>query len=92
MTVDGVGSAAPTPRRALDAEDFLSGALDGDSYWDSRRTLPASLVEEFGAKVASASAPIDDVRGTAPYRRHALSVMARRCLGWAWNDYVQRKV
>jgi CO/xanthine dehydrogenase FAD-binding subunit len=37
--------------------------------------------------VASAAAPIDDVRGTAAYRRHALAVMARRTLGWAWADY-----
>ena len=26
-------------------------------------------------------------RGTAAYRRHALSVLARRTLGWAWHDY-----
>ena len=26
------------------------------------------------------------MRGTAAYRRHALAVLARRTLGWAWND------
>ena len=30
--------------------------------------------------------PIDDVRGSAAYRRHALAVLARRTLGWAWQD------
>jgi hypothetical protein len=26
------------------------------------------------------------VRGTAAYRRHALSVLARRTLAWAWKE------
>ena len=37
--------------------------------------------------VAAAASPIDDVRGTAAYRRHALAVMARRCLSWAWVEH-----
>ena len=37
--------------------------------------------------VAAAAAPIDDVRGTAPYRRHALAVLARRTLDWTWGEY-----
>jgi CO/xanthine dehydrogenase FAD-binding subunit len=36
--------------------------------------------------VAQAAQPIDDLRGTAAYRRHALSVLARRTLGWAWQE------
>ena len=30
---------------------------------------------------------VDDVRGTAAYRRHSLAVMARRTLTWAWAEY-----
>jgi CO/xanthine dehydrogenase FAD-binding subunit len=87
----GIGSAAPTPRRASEAERFLVAALDADGHWESRGELPEPLVEEFTAKVAAASSPIDDVRGTASYRRHALSVMAARCLRWAWTDYCTRE-
>jgi CO/xanthine dehydrogenase FAD-binding subunit len=81
----GIGSAAPTPRRAPAAEQFLAGELAG--LWESRGELPAGTARRFGELVAEAAAPIDDVRGTAGYRRHALSVMARRTLGWAWTDY-----
>ncbi|MGZ4470131.1 MAG: FAD binding domain-containing protein [Nocardioidaceae bacterium] len=83
----GIGSAAPTPRRAAAAEALLAGELDGAGLWDSRGPLPDSLARAFAAEVRGAAAPIDDVRGTAAYRLHALEVMARRALGWAWDDY-----
>ena len=83
----GIGSAAPTPIRAGQAEEFLADSLEEAGLWSSRGTLPDSLTQEFGERVADAAAPIDDVRGSAAYRRHALGVMARRTLGWAWADY-----
>ena len=79
----GIGSAAPTPRRAEDAERFLSAELD----WAGRADVSDVVSAEFARLVAGASAPIDDVRGTAAYRTHALSVMARRCLAWTWVAY-----
>jgi CO/xanthine dehydrogenase FAD-binding subunit len=79
----GIGSAAPTPRRASAAEAFLAGELD----WEGRGELDPSAVGEFGRLVTSAASPIDDVRGTAAYRRHALAVMAGRCLTWVWDDH-----
>ncbi|MBA9007411.1 FAD binding domain-containing protein [Thermomonospora cellulosilytica] len=78
----GIGSAAPTPIRATEAEEFLAGELD----WDA--PLDGAVAARFGELVGRAAAPIDDVRGTAAYRRHALSVMARRTLTWAWNDHL----
>ena len=81
----GLGSAAPTPRRAVAAEEFLAGELN----WDAPRALNDSVLRHFGALVAEAASPIDDVRGSAAYRRHALSVLARRTLGWAWGDYLR---
>ena len=83
----GIGSAAPTPRRAAAAERFLAGALDEAGLWESRADLGDSLVREFGERVKAAADPVDDVRGTAAYRRHGLAVMARRTLTWAWNSY-----
>ncbi|MEV0696928.1 xanthine dehydrogenase family protein subunit M [Saccharopolyspora sp. NPDC050389] len=79
----GIGSAAPTPLRALAAEEFLSAELD----WEQRRPLEESVARRFGELVAQAASPIDDVRGTADYRRHALAVMARRTLSWVWQDH-----
>ena len=83
----GIGSAAPTPRRAYDAEKFLAQALTEAGLWDSHGELPDAVAREFGAQVRAAASPIDDVRGTAAYRLHSLAVMARRTLSWAWNDY-----
>jgi CO/xanthine dehydrogenase FAD-binding subunit len=83
----GIGSAAPTPRRATDAEDYVAEALDAGGYWDNRDPVPDTVATRFGDLVAGASAPIDDVRGSARYRAHALSVLAHRALIWAWNAY-----
>jgi CO/xanthine dehydrogenase FAD-binding subunit len=83
----GIGSAAPTPRRAGEAAAFLSGELEAAGLWESRGELPESLAHEFGHRVRAAAAPIDDVRGSAAYRLHSLSVMARRAATWAWDDY-----
>ena len=83
----GIGSAGPTPRRARAAEDFLAQALAEEGLWESRGSLPGVISRRFADLVAEAAAPIDDVRGSARYRVHALSVMARRALGWAWLEY-----
>ena len=71
-----IGSAGPTPLRAREAEVFAAG-LDA---WDD------AAGRRFGELVADAASPIDDVRGSAAYRRHALGVLAARTLKWAWEE------
>jgi CO/xanthine dehydrogenase FAD-binding subunit len=81
----GIGSAGPTVLRAPAAEEFLQDELAG--LWHTRGTLSDAVIARFGELAAFAAQPIDDVRGTAAYRLHAISVMARRTLGWAWDEY-----
>jgi CO/xanthine dehydrogenase FAD-binding subunit len=83
----GIGSAGPTPLRALEAEEFLQGELSSEELWQSRGPLGEAAVARFGELVTAAARPIDDVRGTAGYRVHALGVLARRTLTWAWSQH-----
>jgi CO/xanthine dehydrogenase FAD-binding subunit len=85
----GIGSAAPTPVTAPEAESFIQGVLDEHDLWQKRTPIAESALARFGELVAAAAKPIDDVRGTAAYRRHALAVMARRSFAWAWNEYMK---
>jgi len=77
-----IGSAGPTPIVASEAEAFAQGELD----WDGGSPPGEATLARFGELVAQAASPIDDVRGTAAYRRHALSVLAKRTLTWAWRE------
>jgi CO/xanthine dehydrogenase FAD-binding subunit len=65
-----LGSVAPTPMRARDAERMIS---------EERRPSAAAL-DEFARLVAEEVRPITDHRSTAGYRRHAAGVLARRLL------------
>jgi CO/xanthine dehydrogenase FAD-binding subunit len=82
-----VGSAAPTPVRAEHAERFIEGVLQEDRLWESRQEIGESALRRFGEAVQMAARPITDVRGTAAYRVHAVGVLARRTLKWAWDEY-----
>jgi carbon-monoxide dehydrogenase medium subunit len=66
-----VGAAAPTPIRCPKAEELLKGT-----------TLGVKEVRNAGKAAAKEVSPIDDVRGTAEYRRE----MTRICLKRAVRD------
>ena len=72
----GLGSVGPVPLRATEAEVLIAARID----WEGDGPLAAVDVDRFGDLVADAARPIDDHRGTAAYRRHAIGVMARRAL------------
>lgn len=68
-----LGSVAPTVIRATEAERFAFGA-----DWSDPDALAG-----FGRLAAAAATPIDDLRGSAEYRRHVVDVLARRALARA---------
>lgn len=68
-----LGSVGPTVLRATRAEELAERGDWGD---------PATLAE-FGRLAAAEIRPIDDLRGTAEYRRHVVAVLARRALARA---------
>jgi CO/xanthine dehydrogenase FAD-binding subunit len=65
---------------AVSAGDELRASLGSASPRPVLVTAPRSEAESFPERVAAAAAPIDDVRGTEAYRRHALRVLAHRAL------------
>jgi CO/xanthine dehydrogenase FAD-binding subunit len=89
-TVAGcIGSAGPTVLATPDASQYLETELANHGLWDSRAELEPAVVARFGELAAGHARPIDDVRGTANYRRHAVGVLARRTLQWTWTEYRQ---
>lgn len=82
-----IGSAAPTPVRAREAEKFIEGVLAEGDLWETGRPLDRPALERFGEMAAMAARPIGDLRSTAAYRTHAVSVLAKRTLKWAWDEY-----
>ena len=70
-----VGACSPVAKRLLRLERRLEGLAAADL------TGLAITAEDL-----EGLSPIDDVRGAAAYRRHALAVLARRTLTWACQE------
>ena len=82
-----LGSVGPTILRAAEAEQQIAAAMESSSCWqDPSVTMPDPVIDQFAEMVAAAAKPLDDVRGTAAYRRHGCRVLARRALTWALNE------
>src|SRR5262245_12033386 len=70
-----LGAVGPTVVRARAAERWVAGQIP----WAGGPVDP-DVAAEFGRRAAAESAPIDDHRSTADYRRHAVAVLATRLL------------
>jgi CO/xanthine dehydrogenase FAD-binding subunit len=82
-----LGSVGPTILRATEAEQQIAAAMQSTAAWeDPSVTLTDQVIDEFAELVAAAAQPLDDVRGTAAYRRHGCRVLARRAITWALNE------
>jgi xanthine dehydrogenase iron-sulfur cluster and FAD-binding subunit A len=64
-----LGAVAPTIIHASDAEAYLVG-----------RQLTDAVISEVSGLAAAASRPIDDIRGSAAYRKAMVSVLVKRGL------------
>jgi len=74
----GLGAVGPVPLNAPDACRWLAHRLHWDD--DAVRLTDPGDAARFATLVAEASRPIDDHRGRAEYRRHAVGVLAARAL------------
>jgi carbon-monoxide dehydrogenase medium subunit len=70
-----VGSVAPMPFRAHEAEKALIGSRLGDA-----------AIEAAGAALSAAASPIDDARAPAAYRRRVLSPLLARAVAQCQNQ------
>jgi len=77
-----LGSCGPTIIRAAEAERHAEGLLE-ETGWERALVPSDAALAGIGRLVAAAARPIDDVRGTAAYRRHVLAVMAQRAFARA---------
>ncbi len=76
----GVTGAGTVPLKALSVENLLHG-----------RTITPELIDEAGRLIQEGAEPIEDLRGSASYKKKALSAILRRALREALRRADARK-
>jgi len=69
-----IGAVAPTPRICNIAINILNGKIIKDL------TENSSLLKSIGEAAVKDSLPVDDLRGSAEYRRHLVIVLTQRAV------------
>ena len=69
-----IGAVAPTPKICSKAMDILKGKKVKDL------TENSELLRSIGEAAVKESLPLDDIRGSAGYRRHLVNILAQRAL------------
>jgi carbon-monoxide dehydrogenase medium subunit len=67
-----LGAVAPTPIRAYSAEEMLRG-----------QPITPALIQQAASEAQRLATPIDDVRGSAAYRKAVVGVLTQRTLAHA---------
>jgi carbon-monoxide dehydrogenase medium subunit len=65
----GVTGAGAVPQKALSVESLLRG-----------KTITAALIDQAGRLIQEGADPIEDLRGSASYKKKALSAILRRAI------------
>ena len=76
----GVTGAGTVPQKAVAVESLLQG-----------KKITPELIDEAGRLIQEGAEPIEDLRGSAAYKKKALSAILRRALGTALQRAGARK-
>ena len=78
-----IGAVAPTPKICSKAMDILKGKKIKDLAENSE------LLISVGEAAVKESLPLDDIRGSAGYRRHLINILTQRALVKAANRLIK---
>jgi len=70
-----LGAAAPTPKRAKEAEQILRG-----------QKLDDKLLDKVGEKASEEADPVPDIHATEEYRRSLVKALTKKMVKKSWEQ------